>query len=81
MTTHEPASPSFGDMIGEVLDLLAGGTAALLPGFLLAVPCVALLVVPLLLVGLLLAAIGAVVALLAAPPYLLVRSVRRRRAG
>ncbi len=68
-------------MIGDVLDLVVGGTAALLPAFLLAVPCIALLVVPLLLVGLVLAAVGAVLALLAAPPYLLVRSLRRRWAG
>lgn len=68
-------------MVDDVLTLLTGGIAALLPAFLLAVPCIVLLVVPLLIVGLALAAIGALVALVAAPPVLLVRSVRRRRAG
>ena len=67
-------------MVDDVLTLVTGGIAALLPGFLLAVPCVALLVAPLLVVGLALAAIGAVVALVAAPPVLLVRSLRRRHA-
>jgi hypothetical protein len=78
MTTHEPESPSLGDIVGDTLDLVAGGITALLPAFLLAVPCVALVVAPLLIVGLALALVGAVVALLAAPPYLLVRALRRR---
>ncbi len=67
-------------MIDDVLSLVTGGVAALLPGFILAVPCIALLVAPLVVAGLALAAIGAVVALVAAPPLLVVRSLRRRRA-
>ena len=66
-------------MIDDVLNLVTGAITALLPAFLLAVPCLVLLVVPLLLAGLVLAAIGVVVGLLAAPPVLLVRSLRRRR--
>ena len=81
MTNHEPATPSLGDMIDDVLNLVTGGITALLPAVLLGVPAIALLVAPLLLVGVVLAAIGAVLALVAAPPVLLVRSLRRRRLG
>jgi type IV secretory pathway VirB3-like protein len=76
-TTHE--SPSFGDVIGDVLDLVTGGITALLPAVLLGVPCFALVLAPLMVVGLVLAVIGALLVALAAPPFLLVRSLRRRR--
>lgn len=66
-------------MIDDVLVLVTGGITALLPAILLGVPAFALLLGPLLVVGLVFALIGAVLALLAAPPYLLVRSLRRRR--
>jgi hypothetical protein len=65
-------------MISDTLDLVTGGITALLPAFLLAVPCVALVVAPLLVVGLVLALVGGLVALVAAPPVLLVRWLRRR---
>jgi hypothetical protein len=65
-------------MIDDVLTLVTGGTAALMPAILLGVPAFALVLGPLLVAGLVLALIGAVLALLAAPPVLLVRWLRRR---
>jgi len=65
-------------MIDDVLSLVTGGITALLPAILLGVPAFALLLGPLVVVGLALALIGAVVGLLAAPPVLLVRRLRRR---
>jgi hypothetical protein len=58
------------EMIEDVLDLIAGGTAILLPAFLLAAPAFVLLVLPVLVVGAVLALIGAV---LAAPVVLALR--------
>jgi len=78
MTTHEPETPTLGEIVGDTLDLVTGGITALLPAILLGVPAFALLLGPLLVVGLVLALIGGVLAALAAPPLLLVRWLRRR---
>ena len=73
----EPAMPVT-EMVEEVLGLLSGLVAMLLPVSILAVPGAALLALAV--VPLAAAAIPfALFAALLAPPYLLVRSVRRRR--
>jgi hypothetical protein len=78
--TPESSSPTFGEMLEELLDLCVGLGAALLPVLLLAVPGIILFVVLpailLLAVAVPLALIGA---LIATPPYLLARWLRRRR--
>ena len=76
--TNQPASQSLGEMLEAVLDLIVGGTAVLLPAFILALPCVVLVVVPVLVAGAVAAVGGALLAAVAAPPYLLVRALRRR---
>lgn len=67
-------------MLEELIDLSTGFGVALLPVLLLAVPAIVLVVVPpailLLALALPLAVIGAV---LAGPPYLVARWLRRRR--
>jgi hypothetical protein len=80
-TPHtQPSHPSFGEIIEEVLDLGAGLAIVLLPLFLLAVPAIGLFVfLPAVLLGALAVALAAVGAVLAAPPYLLARWLRRRR--
>jgi hypothetical protein len=65
--------PSLGEMAGDVLDLVVGSSVILLPAYILAVPCIVLCVVPLLIVGALLAAVAGVLA----APILLVRMARR----
>ena len=78
--TPEPPRPTFGEMVGEVIDLSAGVAVVLLPVLTLSVPAIVLFVVLpavlLLALALPLAVIGAVIA---APPYLLTRWLRRRR--
>lgn len=73
-------SPTFGEMLGELMDLSAGLVVGLLPLFLLSVPAVVLFVllpaVLLLVLALPLALLGA---LLAGPAYLVIRRRRRRR--
>lgn len=62
------------EMIGDLLDLVAGAVAAWMPFLLLSMPGIVLFVI----FPLMLAAIPAiVVALLAAPPYLIYRAARR----
>jgi hypothetical protein len=65
-------------MIDDVLNLVTGAITALLPAILLGVPCFALVLAPLMLIGLALGLIGALLAAVAAPPVLLVRWLRRR---
>jgi membrane protein implicated in regulation of membrane protease activity len=77
--TDERTTQSLGDMIDDVLALITGGTAALLPAFILAVPCIVLIVVPVLMAGIVAAVLGGLVFAVVAPPVLLARSVRRRR--
>ena len=72
--------PTFGEMLEEVIDLSVGFGVALLPMLLLAVPGIILFVVlpAILLLALVLplAVIGAVIAV---PPYLVARWLRRRK--
>jgi hypothetical protein len=63
-------------MLEELMDLAAGFGVALLPALLLAIPGIILFVV---LPALLLLPFAVVGALLAAPPYLIARWLRRRR--
>jgi Flp pilus assembly protein TadB len=78
---HAPTDrPTFKEMFEELMDMTAGLNVMLMPLLLLAVPGIILFVV---LPGLLLLAAAAPLALIAAivagPPYLLVRALRRRR--
>jgi membrane protein implicated in regulation of membrane protease activity len=67
-------------MLEELIDLSAGAGAALLPVLLLSVPGIILFVVlPAILLLALAAPLAAVGAVIAAPPYLLARWLRRRR--
>jgi Flp pilus assembly protein TadB len=71
----QPDDPTPLEMVEEAVDLTAGFFVALMPALILAMPCILLVVVPLVLLAAPLAIVGAIVA----PPYLLLRSVRRRR--
>lgn len=79
-TNRDDARPTLGEMLEEVIDLSVGLGVALLPVLLLAVPGIILFVV---LPGILLLALalplGLIGALLAGPPYLVARWLRRRR--
>jgi Flp pilus assembly protein TadB len=78
--TPQPRQATFGEMLEELMDLNAGIGVALMPVLLLAVPGIILFVV---LPGILLLAVAAplavIGAVIAAPPYLLARWLRRRR--
>ena len=75
-----PPAPTLLGMLGEVIDLSAGLTVMLLPLLTTALPgVVLLLVLPVALLALVVAVPAALVAAFLAPPYLLVRGVRRRR--
>ena len=78
--TPQPPRPTFGEMLGEVVDLSVGLGVALLPLLVLSVPAILLFVVVpailLLAVAAPLALIGAVIAV---PPYVVARWLRRRR--
>jgi hypothetical protein len=78
--TPEPPQATFGEMLGEVMDLSTGLGAALMPVLLLAVPGLILFVLlPAILLLALAVPLAAVGAVIAAPPYLLARWLRRRR--
>jgi hypothetical protein len=69
-------------MVTEVADLTAGLTTMLLPMLTISLPGIVLLfVVPVVLLALVVAVPAAIASLFLAPPYLLVRAMRRRRAG
>jgi hypothetical protein len=78
--TPVPTTKTFGELLEELMDLSVGAGVALMPALLLAVPGIILFVVLpgilLLAVAVPLAVIGAVIA---GPPYLLARWLRRRR--
>jgi hypothetical protein len=74
--TSPPAQATPGEMFWELMDLTAGVGVALVPVLLLAVPGIVLVVVPTMI---LLLAVTLPLALIAAPPYLLARWLRRRR--
>jgi hypothetical protein len=62
-------------MLDEVIDLSTGFGVAFMPALLLAMPCIVLVVVPMLVLALPFALLGA----LLAGPYLLIRRLRQRR--
>jgi hypothetical protein len=67
-------------MLEELIDLSTGFGVALLPALLLAVPGIILFVVlPAILLLAVVAPLAAIAAVLAGPPYLLARWLRRRR--
>jgi hypothetical protein len=68
-------------VLEEVADLSAGAVTVFLPLFILAVPGIALVVVPVIAAGAVVAVAGALLALVLAPPYLVVRAIRDRRVG
>jgi hypothetical protein len=74
----KPTTPTstVGEMLEELIDLSAGFGVALLPALLLAVPGIILFVV---LPAILLLAVAAPLAVIAVPPYLVARWLRRRR--
>ena len=78
--TPQPPQTTFGEMLEELIDLSVGFGVALMPLLLLAVPGIILFVV---LPGILLLAVAAplavIGALIAVPPYLVARWLRRRR--
>ena len=72
--------PTFGEMLGEVIDLSSGLAILLLPLYITAIPGIVLLLVLPALLLLAVAAVPVVVAgLVLTPPYLLVRAIRRHR--
>jgi hypothetical protein len=74
-----PARPTVFAMLEEVLDLSVGFVVVMLPLLILALPgIIVFFVVPAVLLAILAAAVAAVLAVIAAPPYLLVRWLRRR---
>jgi Flp pilus assembly protein TadB len=75
---HREASPTFGDMLWEVADLVGGAVITLLPLLLLAVPSVILFLVLPAMVLLAIAAVPVIVAgAILVPTYLLTRSFLR----
>jgi hypothetical protein len=78
--TPQPTHPTFGEMLEELINLSTGLGVALLPILLLAVPSIILFVVlPAILLIALAAPLAAIGAVIAVPPYLLARWMRRRR--
>lgn len=71
-----PPTPTLGEMLEELIDLGTGFGVALLPALLLAVPGIILFVV---LPAILLLPLVLPLVVIAAPPYLLARWLRRRR--
>jgi hypothetical protein len=82
--THvSPATPSqtttIAQVLEEVADLSAGAVTVFLPLLILAVPGIALVVVPVIAAGAVIAVAGALLALPLAAPYLVLRAIRGRR--
>jgi hypothetical protein len=75
--TPQPPHPTFGEMLEEVIDLTVGLGVALL---VLSVPAIVLFVVlPAILLLALAAPLALIGAVIAVPPYLVARRLRRRR--
>jgi Flp pilus assembly protein TadB len=80
MPLEPDAVPTPGEILSEVVDQTAGLTVMLLPLMTIALPGVILLLIAPMVLVLAAAAIPAALAgALLAPPWLLIRSVRRRR--
>ena len=78
--TPQPPHPTFGEMLEEVIDLSVGLGVALLPLLVLSVPAIVLFVVlPAILLLALAAPLALIGAVIAVPPYLVARRLRRRR--
>jgi Flp pilus assembly protein TadB len=78
--TPQPSNPTFGEMLEELTDLSVGLGVALLPILLLSVPGIILFVVlPAILLLALAAPLAVIGAVIAGPPYLVARWLRRRR--
>ena len=78
--TPQTPRATFGEMLEELIDLSAGAGVALLPVLLLSIPGIILFVVlPAILLLALAAPLAAIGAVIAAPPYLVARWLRRRR--
>jgi hypothetical protein len=78
--TPQPPHSTFGEMLEELIDLSAGLGVVLLPLLLLAVPGIILFVVlPAILLLALAAPVAVIGAVIAVPPYLVARWLRRRR--
>jgi hypothetical protein len=75
-------TPTLGQLLGEVLDLGAGLFILLLPLLTTALPgIVLLLILPAALLAVMAAVPVAIVAAIVGPPYLLIRTIRRRLQG
>ena len=78
--TPQPPHPTFGEMLEEVINLSVGLGVALLPLLVLSVPAIVLFVVlPALLLFALAVPLALIGAVIAVPPYLVARWLRRRR--
>jgi Flp pilus assembly protein TadB len=77
--TPRPPHPTSGEILEEVMNLSSGLVVALLPLFLLSVPAIVLFVVlPAILLLALAASLAVIAAVMAVPPYLVARRLRRR---
>jgi Flp pilus assembly protein TadB len=77
--SHE--TPTLGEILSEVVDQTAGLTVMLLPLLTIALPGVILLLIaPIALLAVAAAIPAVLVGALLAPPWLVVRAIRRRRA-
>jgi Flp pilus assembly protein TadB len=82
MSDHHPPQPSFAEMLGEIVNLTAGLAIVLLPLWIIAIPGVILiLVLPAVLLLVAVAVPALVVGAVLAPPFLVVRAVRRKRSA
>jgi Flp pilus assembly protein TadB len=78
--TPQPTRPTLGEMLEELIDLSTGLGVVLLPLLVLAVPGIILFVVlPAILLLAVAAPLAVVGAVIAVPPYLVARWLRRRR--
>jgi Flp pilus assembly protein TadB len=78
---HDADTPTAGEIAGELSGLMGGLSVLLLPLSVITLPGLILFfVAPVVLLALVVAVPLAIAAVIAAPPYLVVRAVRRRRA-
>ena len=82
MSDPHPPQPSFAELVGDVIDLMGGLAVVLLPLWTIAIPGVILiLVLPVVLLLVAVAVPALVVGAVLAPPFLVVRAVRRKRSA
>ena len=76
--TPQPSRPTFGEILSELTDLGAGLVVGLMPFLVGAVPAIVLFVLlPAILLLALAVPLAAIAAVIALPPYLLARLLRR----